>query len=148
MPTLPVNEIEIDAFLRGFEDGTLPKQEWTHAAHVLGGACYVYTLGEKAALEHMRVCVKRFNEAVGGKNTETSGYHETLTVFWIATLRQLQRELQPASRSEFAHAAVEAYGRRSDFFKEFYSFDVVASTQARREWVAPDLRTLTVLQGA
>ena len=29
------------------------------------------------------MCVGRYNEAVGGKNTETSGYHETITVFWI-----------------------------------------------------------------
>ena len=142
MPSLPVTESDIDAFLRAFEDGTLPKQEWTHAAHLLGGACYVYTLGAKAALEHMRACVQRYNEAVGGRNTETSGYHETLTVFWIATLRDLRRALQPASRSQFAHAAVEAYGQRRDLFKDFYSFDVVASTRARREWVAPDLRSL------
>ena len=32
----------------------------------------------------MRDGVRRYNVATGGKNTEDSGYHETLTCFWIA----------------------------------------------------------------
>ena len=86
MTPLPASEIEIDEFLTAFESGTLPKERWTHAAHLLAGACYVHRLGQSSALKHMRMCVRRYNEAVGGKNTATSGYHETITVFWIKVL--------------------------------------------------------------
>jgi hypothetical protein len=81
MTPLPATEIEIDDFLAAFESGPLPKMRWTHAAHLLTGACYVHRLGQSSAINHMRACVRRYNEAVGGKNTATSGYHETITVF-------------------------------------------------------------------
>ncbi len=80
MNSLPATEQEIDAFLAAFESCTLPKAQWTHAAHLLTGACYVHTLGQADAIKRMRTCVKRYNDSVGGKNTETSGYHETITV--------------------------------------------------------------------
>jgi hypothetical protein len=103
---LPTTEAEIDAFVTAFEAGTLPKAQWTHGAHLLTGACYVHGLGEAAATEKMRTCVRRYNEAVGGKNTETSGYHETITVLWIKLLGKLLRESQPIARADFAQLAV------------------------------------------
>src|SRR5260370_28612552 len=95
MTTLPGTEVEIDAFLAAFEGCTLPKERWTHGAHLLTGACYVHGLGQAAALEKMRVCVRRYNESVGGKNTESSGYHETITVMWIPLLAGLLPETGP-----------------------------------------------------
>ena len=86
MSNLPETEEEIDAFIAAFEGCTLPKERWTHGAHLLTGACYVHALGQAGAIEKMRECVKRYNVSVGGKNTETSGYHETITVAWIKLL--------------------------------------------------------------
>ena len=137
--TLPSTEVEIDEFLTAFEAGTLPKERWTHGAHLLGGACYVYRLGQAGAIHHMRTCVRRYNEAVGGKNTATSGYHETITVFWIKVLDTLLRDAQPISRAEFAELAVERFASQRDLFRRFYDFDVIASTEARAEWIAPTL---------
>jgi hypothetical protein len=39
MTPLPATETEIDEFLAAFESATLPKERWTHAAHLLAGAC-------------------------------------------------------------------------------------------------------------
>ncbi len=139
---LPVEEDEIEAFVRAFEDGSLPKERWTHGAHLLTGACYVHALGQAGATDRMRERVKAFNVAVGGKNTATSGYHETVTVFWIALLARLRNEYGGAGRSEFAHVAVARFAGWRQILAEYYSFDVIASEQARREWVAPDLREI------
>ena len=139
---LPVSEIEIDTFLAAFEGCTLPKAEWTHAAHLLTGACYVYALGREAALAKMRSCVRKYNESVGGKNTETSGYHETITVMWIRLLDQLLRESGPTHRAEFAALAVEQFGAQRDIFREYYDFDLPGSTKARRQWVEPTRKPL------
>jgi hypothetical protein len=103
----------------------------------------VHTLGEATATDHMRVCVRRFNEAVGGKNTDTSGYHETITVFWIKVLAALQAANPALPRAAFATLAVERFGNRRDLFREFYDFDLVASTEARRSWIAPTLKQIT-----
>jgi hypothetical protein len=140
--TRPASEQEIDAFLAAFEAGTLPRQEFTHAGHLLAGACYVSMFDEAGAIEHMRLCVRRFNEAVGGKNTETSGYHETITVFWIKTLAALRASHQALPREEFAHHAVEAYKDHRDLFRAFYDFDVLASVEARRSWIAPNRKPI------
>jgi hypothetical protein len=142
MPSLPITEFEIDAFLAAFESCTLPKSEWTHAAHLLTGACYVHGMGREAALEKMRTCVRRYNESVGGKNTETSGYHETITVMWIRLLHELLRESAPMDRAQFAHYAVEHFKERRDIFREYYDFDLPGSTEARLRWVEPTLKHL------
>ena len=142
MTGLPCSESEIDAFLAAFEGCTLPKERWTHGAHLLTGACYVHGLGRDAALEKMRVCVRRYNESVGGKNTDTSGYHETITVMWIRLLDGLRREVGAMERAEFARLAVERFVREKDVFKRYYDFDVVGSVEARRVWMEPNLMEL------
>ena len=136
---LPSTEGEINEFLAAFESGTLPKARWTHAAHLLTGACYVYRLGEAAAIDKMRLCVSHYNEAVGGKNTETSGYHETITIAWIKVLAKLLRESEPIERGAFAALAVERFAGDKSFLNRYYDFNLVASTQARRSWVPPTL---------
>jgi hypothetical protein len=142
MPILPATEAEIDAFLEAFESCTLPKGEWTHAAHLLTGACYVHRMERDAALAKMRECVRRYNESVGGKNTETSGYHETITVMWIRLLDHLRRENLSMGRAPFAALAVERFGDRRDIFREHYDFDLAGSTEARLRWVEPTLKPL------
>ncbi len=139
---LPTTEPEIEAFIAAFEVGTLPKERWTHGAHLLGGAWYVHALGEAAATDRMRTAVKRYNLAVGGQNTATSGYHETVTVFWIKALAQLHRTSPAMSRANFATLAVAEFADRKGYVQSFYSFDVVASTEARAVWIEPDLKSL------
>ncbi len=139
---LPVTEQEIDAFLAAFEAGTLPKERFTHAGHLLTGACFVHALGEAKATAHMRHCVRHFNESVGGKNTETSGYHETITIFWIKVLSALHDANPAIPRADFAALAVERYQDRRDLFRDLYDFDLVGSTEARRTWVPPTLKKI------
>jgi hypothetical protein len=134
---LPVTEQEIDEFVAAFEGGTLPKERWTHGAHLLTGACYVHGLGEAAAIDKMRLCVRRYNEAVGGKNTDTSGYHETIT--WIKLLAQLLRESEPIQRAAFAVLAVDRFAADKNILCRYYDFDLVGSVEARRSWIPPTL---------
>jgi len=141
-PTLPTTEAEIDSFLDAFESCTLPKSEWTHSAHIFTGACFVHTLGEPAAIDHMRRSIRRYNESVGGQNTSTSGYHESVTVLWIKLLAAFHRETAPASRAAFAAHAVEHFAPQRDIFARFYDFDLVASTDARQRWIPPTLELL------
>ena len=75
----------LEQFLDSWEAGTLPKPQWTHAAHVAVGACYTVRFGA-SALEHTRAGIRRYNEAVGTVNGPDSGYHETLTRFWSIML--------------------------------------------------------------
>jgi hypothetical protein len=138
---LPETEAGIVAFVGAFENCTLPKTRWTHGAHVLTGAWYVHALGEAEAMDQMRRCVRRYNESVGGKNTATSGYHETVTWFWIKLLAALYAAEVAAGRVQgraaFALCAAERFGGSSGLHREYYDFDIMASSEARLGWVAP-----------
>ncbi|MFN7979744.1 MAG: hypothetical protein U0P30_16540 [Vicinamibacterales bacterium] len=126
-------------FVAAWETGTLPKHEWSHAAHVAVGACYALRHGA-AALDRTREGIRRYNAAVGTANTDTSGYHETLTRFWAEVLAA-----EVAGETDEWRAATRAvarYGEDRDLHALHYGFDVVRSVHARRAWVAPDLAPL------
>jgi flavin reductase (DIM6/NTAB) family NADH-FMN oxidoreductase RutF len=124
-------------FVEAWEQTTLPRTAWSHAAHVAIGACYAVRFGD-AALERTREGILRYNAAVGVENTNTSGYHETLTRFWAAVLQDATRGC--ADEWQGACHAVERFGEDRDLHTLFYSFDVVRSIDARRGWVAPDTK--------
>lgn len=141
---LPTTEPGIDEFLDAFETGTLPKARWTHAAHLFTAACYVHMLGEAAAVEHMRRAIPRYNEAVGGKNTESSGYHETVTIFWVKLLAHFYRThaVQRPQRVAFATLAVDRFAGDRGLLARYYRDDIVTSTEARRTWLPPTLQAI------
>jgi hypothetical protein len=134
----PTTVEELDALVAAFEDGTLPKPRWTHEAHLVMGAHYVFTLGEVAAMDAMRQRVRFYNEAVGTANTATSGYHETLTRMWISAVARLLEYSAATSRLAFTQSAVERFGPRRNLHTLLYDFDVVKDLHARAHWVAPD----------
>jgi hypothetical protein len=132
----------LDAFLRGFEQGTLAKSEWTHGAHVAAAGYYLFNSDFKTVLPLMRARISAFNLSVGGANTETFGYHETLTHFWLLIVAELIRQRQPTSSLEAARQAVAIFGEARTLHTLYYSGNVVQDTAARREWRAPDLLPL------
>jgi hypothetical protein len=107
MTALPTTEGKIDDFSRGVRIGH-PAQGALDAAHLLAEACYVHRLGQVLVIDHMRQCVRRCNESVVGKNTATSGDHETITVFWIKVLDTL---FVPIDREKSPHWLLSAMQR-------------------------------------
>ena len=132
----------LDSFLRNFEQGALAKQEWTHAAHVAAAAYYLFDSNFETVLPLMRARISAFNLSVGGANTPTSGYHETLTHFWLLIVAELLRRRRPVSRLEAAQHAVAIFGQARTLHTLYYSGDVVQDSEARRQWRAPDLLPL------
>ena len=125
-----------DDFIQRWESGRLTRQEWTHGAHLAAGACYVIRFGEGAS-DELRRSIKRHNVAVGTLDTETSGYHESLTRVWAAVVSRCVSGLTDPWLA--ARRAVETFGEDRDLPRRCYSFDVVKDTRARASWVPPDL---------
>ena len=139
-PAFARSEMALISFLDRWHAGTLPKKEWTHAAHVAVAACHVFDHAAAEALQKIRAGIIHYNTCVGTANTDHSGYHETLTRFWTGLVSDLLHTRTFTSRLEFVRAALSRFGRDSSFFRRFYSFDVVKDVRARREWIAPDLQ--------
>jgi len=121
---------------------TLPKAEWTHEAHLRAGLWHVIEYGAAAALELLRARISSYNDSVGTPNTDSSGYHETITRFYVTVI---DRFLAAADRSEeldvLAVQLIAAYGDRK-LLLYHYSEGKLFSPVARRSWVEPDLRPI------
>jgi hypothetical protein len=122
---------------------TLPKEEWTHVAHLTVGAWHVDRYGAVGALRLLRERIRRLNESHGGSNTATAGYHETITAAYVTILAAFLDACPPdlplAARMDRLLASPLA-GR--DILFSFYSRERLLSTDARARWVEPDLGPL------
>jgi hypothetical protein len=139
-PSYLTDEASLARFIESWRDATLPRTEWTHAAHVAVGASHIFELGAELALQAMRNGIRDFNVRSGGENTDTSGYHETLTWLWCAVIAAHLRETECGSALEAARSAVSQFGEDRALHKRYYSYDVVGNREARRTVVPPDLQ--------
>lgn len=146
----------IEHLVAQFLATTLPKEQWTHEAHIIVGVWHIHRYGFEEALPRMRQAIIRYNEAVGTVNTDTTGYHETLTVVW---LRLIDTVLQ-ASKRECGAKEQASLRLSSDTVAfwvhnflhhqladrstplNFYSRERLFSSAARKEFLEPDLRAL------
>lgn len=136
------------ARIAAFRARTLPKPEWDHFAHLTVGHHYVATYGAAEALERLRGDISAYNEACGVPNSDTRGYHETITAFYVRTIARYLEQV-PASRPllDQVHGLLnDALGSKAIAF-EFWSKDRLLSTEARRAWLEPDLRPIGELAG-
>ena len=122
---------------------TLPKEEWTHAAHLTVGLWHVDRYGAAEALTRLRSGIRRLNESHGNVNTPTSGYHETITAAYVTLLAAYLDACPPglslAARVERLLAGPLA---ARDMLFTFYTRERLMSTDARARWVEPDLGPL------
>lgn len=136
---MPFSDHDIARIAAGVLDRTLPKAEWTHAAHF---AAALWMLTHRDAFAEMPGAIRAYNEATGVPNTDTDGYHETIT---LASLRAARAHLAAglgAPLSErLASLLAGPYGR-SDWLLAYWSKPVLFSVEARRVWVEPDLQPL------
>jgi hypothetical protein len=137
-PVFAGSETALRSFLNHWRAGTLPKSEWTHAAHVAVAACHVFDHPADEAIEKIRAGIIHYNACVGTLNTDHSGYHETLTRFWTGLIADYLGTRSWTPRWEFVRAALGRFAGDSALFRGYYSFDVAKDIRARREWIAPD----------
>src|SRR3984957_8830923 len=63
----------------GLLDLSLPKPRWTHAAHFAAALWLISRRQDLDASRAMPGLIRAYNEATGVANTDTDGYHETIT---------------------------------------------------------------------
>ena len=121
----------------------LPKPEWTHEAHL---ATTTYLL-----LKHPEIdldtalpgLIRAYNESVGGVNSDSEGYHDTITRAYLHGVRLF---LSEADRTAPIHDLVNdllhsPMGQRN-WPLRFWSKERLMSVEARRGFVEPDLAAL------
>lgn len=122
-----------------FETGDLPRAQWNHGVHLTMAFWYLSRLDQTQAIERIRSGIIHYNECQGTANTQTNGYHEMLTRFWIGMVAKFLREADSEhSGLEVVNRLVEAYAGRSGLWRDYYSFDPIQSVESRRRWIEPD----------
>ncbi len=124
--------------VNGLRERTLPKPEWTHGAHLVAAVMLLDEAGYEGALAVMPDMIRRYNEATGVNNTDTEGYHHTITVFYLCVVDEFCRGLHMAPHERATALLASPLADRA-YPLQFYSREVLFSVEARRGFIAPDL---------
>ena len=133
---------DIEHIYSGIIARTLPKPEWTHAAH-WAAAVAILSDKKQTAFEDMPQVIKAYNLATGVKNTDTDGYHHTIT---LASLRAAKSVMAAPPLGgelfEITNVILTLEFGKPNWLLTYWSKEVLFSVKARRDWVEPDIKAL------
>lgn len=144
------DDAAIDHLFRSVIDGSLPKAQWTHAAHF---AVVMWVLRRRPepwgagrpAESAMPPLIRAYNLASGQPNTDDAGYHETITLASVAAARHFLAGHDPSRPlHELLELLMAGPLGESRWILAHWSRERLFSVEARRGWVEPDLRPLPV----
>lgn len=122
---------------------TLPKAEWTHAAHLQAALWWHRHHPDLVQDGKIGEVIRRYNEATGTENTDSSGYHETITLAYLRLTRwfigQYPAEMELSS---IAEALLNSTFAAREWPLEHWHKETLFSALARREWVEADIQPL------
>ena len=134
------NAITLDAFNRC----QIPREAWTHRAHLTIAylLCRAYPSdGPDGAIERARLGIQKSNAALGIEQTETGGYHDTMTIAWMRVMLAAMRHHGPGDGpDQFLDQNPHLLART--LLRLYYSKERIMSREARHGWVEPDLAPL------
>ncbi len=131
-----MTEKEILDIVRGFESGTLPRNEFSHSSHLIVALYYVRGMPVEDAIDKMRVGLMNHLRHAGVDFSKEMPYHETLTVFWTRTVADFVKSKNGAPLLEIANELINRFDK--EYPLTFYSREVLFSDKARAEFVAHD----------
>ena len=138
----PYTDADIAVLAQRLLDRTLPKDQWTHAAHLTATLRLVRT--RDAGLERdLPGIIRAYNVAVGGVNDDHNGYHETITQAYLAAIRAFVADLPRETPDAEAAARLLATPMGDKAWPlTHWSRERLFTPRARRDWVDPDLKPL------
>lgn len=142
-PRLFSSSAGVERVGEGLLSCNLPRDEWTHEAHLAATTYLLLRHPEIDLDKELPGLIRRYNESVGGVNSDSEGYHETITRVFLHGIRLF---LSEAGLGEPLHELVNGLllspmGKRDWPFR-FYSRDHLLSAAARRNFVSPDVAAL------
>jgi hypothetical protein len=133
---------EIAGLVRRFETAEISREEWTHRAHLTVACWYLLCYPEPEAICEMRARILGYLDARRIKTTPEAGYHETITLCWMRLVRHYLTEIDlDCSLVVLVNGLTRRYSDKNLLFRH-YSRERLLSTEARANWVEPDLAPL------
>lgn len=131
-------EDEILSVVSGFENGTIRREDWGHAEHLIVANHYLSENDFDAALSKMREGILNLLKAFEIDFSKEMPYHETMTVFWMRTVFDCREKNKHLSLVEICDELIEKCDK--NYPLKFYSRELLFSNEARDRFVEPDLK--------
>jgi hypothetical protein len=143
MTAVFASETEIVRIGEGLLACTLPRAEWTHAAHFAATLWLMRTRPDLDVAAVMPGLIRSYNESVGGLNDDHSGYHETITLASLRAARGVLNAYPPdMPLVRVVNALLSSNLADPNWLLEYWSREKLMSVEARRHWLEPDLKPL------
>ena len=137
------NEHSIEHHALSFVNLTLPKIDWTHEGHFAAALWLLRNRPDLATPDEFRRLVIRYNEVTNTPNTDSSGYHHSIT---IASLRAAANHMRGHAADVPLHAVLLSLMKsplgRTDWLLSHWRRETLFSAAARKAWVEPDITPL------
>ncbi|HET9428069.1 MAG TPA: hypothetical protein VFO69_06895 [Allosphingosinicella sp.] len=138
-PRLFADDAAIRRVGERFLDRRLAKSDWTHEAHLATCAWIILERPDIDPERDLPDLIRAYNVSVGGVNSDSEGYHETITQVSIRAVRLALSRSEGRGLCERVNALLQAPEGRRDWPLRVYSPERLFSTEARARWVEPDL---------
>lgn len=130
-----------------FNERTIADPDFGHEAHLRAAYLVIQHHGYENAMPAMRNGLRELlaNAQLDGYKPRT-GYHETITVFWLRTVHRLMAGRSFADSNAFVRSSPELLDKR--LMLRHYSKDRLMSDAARAAFIEPDLKPLSDLRAS
>lgn len=135
--------LESDAQLAAIGAGliahTLPKPRWKHEAHLAAAAWIIAARPDLDAARDMPGIIRAYNTAMGTPNSDTRGYHDTITQASLRGIRAfLAAQLGGVALYEQVNRLIASPLGSKTWLLDHWSEAVLFTPAARAGWIAPD----------
>ncbi len=134
-----ISDEEIASIAHRLLECTLPKSQWTHAAHVVVTFWMLKERPEIDVPREMPTFIRAYNVATGVANTASSGYHETITQASIRAVRSFLGRDPSRPLVAICNAALTSFLGRPDWLLTYWTRQRLFSAEARVAWCEPDI---------
>ena len=126
---------QIEQIVAAFEDASIDAAEFDHEAHLLVGWRFLQEQSLVDAIRRFTTALKRLTQKLGvpGK------YHETITCFYLIKIAERCAGQAASDWPTFKDANPDLFTRNPSLIRQYYSKSLLASEDARRAFVLPDL---------
>ena len=135
MTGMAVADSHIEQVVEAFEKATIDAADFDHEAHLLVGWRYLQDLSLLDAIKRFSGALKRLTRKLG----VASKYHETITWFYLIKIAERCRGKAATDWPAFKAANPDLFACDPSIVRQYYSESLLASEDARRLFVFPDL---------
>src|SRR5215471_551008 len=115
---------EVLDLVRRFESCEINPEDFRHYQHLTVALYYLRQFPYDLASRKVRDGIQNLAAAYG-----KSGYHETITLFWLTIVRDFSLSVGPESLWQAANQLAAKYDK--NLLRQYYSEEVITSAEAK-----------------